>query len=528
MLQALSEPVPGATSAASGPPASAPPQDYVLQALSEPVPQQPRAGAGLPAWEQTPVGRAVALGGRALIQGVAGLPMMAMDAGVAARNVIGDWANRELGRPATPDYTLPSQMWDKALDAYLPRPQSDMEKATSVADSLLAGGAIAPSDPTEAFQTDAERAATAQRSQFLRPIQNGMRALADNGIEGDRPGYVIPPSTASPTAFNQSVESVAGKLAMQQHASLANQSVTNALAKAALGVDQRVPLTAELPGQIRAAASEGYKAIGALPKIALGDAFKGRIGSILDEFNATASELPTLAPKDLQPIAEDLTSKDGISGKAALGAMRALRDRASAAFRAGDAGTGTAYRQMSGALEDAIDDDLSTRGPEYSDTLKNFRTARQKIAIAHTVEDAMNPATGNVVAPKLAAALRRGEPLSGPLRTAAEFANAAPRAVQEPTSSLGVSHLNAVWPALMGTAGAAAHGLEGGIGGVAAGVGVPLVRMAAQKALLSGMRQGALASLAPDAPGIFARLAPRLPGMVAGARAGWSDAVGRQ
>src|ERR1700677_467301 len=42
---------------------------------------------------------------------VAALPLAAMDAGVGARNMIGDAYNRAVGNPATPDYELPSTTW---------------------------------------------------------------------------------------------------------------------------------------------------------------------------------------------------------------------------------------------------------------------------------------------------------------------------------------------------------------------------------------------------------------------------------
>src|ERR1700677_3710456 len=42
---------------------------------------------------------------------VAAIPLAAMDAGVGARNVLGDAYNRVVGNPATPDYELPSTTW---------------------------------------------------------------------------------------------------------------------------------------------------------------------------------------------------------------------------------------------------------------------------------------------------------------------------------------------------------------------------------------------------------------------------------
>lgn len=497
-----------------------PTPDPVSAALDTAGTSQPSQDSMLPAWEQSGYGRAIALAGRAIAQGVAALPMMAMDAGVASRNILGDVAHKALGRPATPDYELPSQMWDRALNAFLPQPKTGSEKGASLAESTMVGGAFSPSGLEGAFQTETERAAATAKEQAMRPIRNGITALQDEGLPGR--GYVVPPATAAPTEANRAVESIAGKIATQQRASLMNQPVTNALAKKALGVDQGVPLTAELPAQIRAEAAQGYEAVRSAGQIKLGDDFKEAVSKIMGKFNSTASEFPSLAPKDLQPIADELSSKDSASADAIMGAIRGLRDKASTAFRQGEGGLGSAYKQLSGALEGAIDKDLSGRGEEFSDVLQNFRDARQKMAIAHTVEDAMNPATGNVNAGKLAAALRRGEPLSGPLKTIAEFANAAPRAVQEPTSSMGVSHLNATWPAIGALGGELMHGFEGGVGGAMLGVGIPIARTATQKAILSGARQGALLNQGPT---LAELLGSRVPGAVAGARQDWNDVI---
>src|ERR1700691_261339 len=60
-------------------------------------------------WSLDNLARQTTLAGRAAVKGVAALPMMAMDAGVGTRN----WLTGS-------DYELPSQMFEKALNAYLP------------------------------------------------------------------------------------------------------------------------------------------------------------------------------------------------------------------------------------------------------------------------------------------------------------------------------------------------------------------------------------------------------------------------
>lgn len=349
----------------------------------------------------------------------------------------------------------------------------------------------------EGFQTAAQRA-TAERMQAVR-----------NGMER---GYRIPPATTNPTLLNKGIETLGGKLATQQAASWANQQVTNSLAAEALGLDPNVPLTPAATQAARSDAAQAYQAIDKIPKISLDPKFKAAIGAISGKFNKLAEEVPTLASKDLQPVAEDLAKKDSISGSAALGAIRSLRDKADAAFRAGNGTEGTAYKQMARELENAVDRGLSDLDSSNKDLVQGFRTARQRIAVAHEIEDAMNPGTGNVIAQKLGRSLSKGSPLTGPLRTIAEFANAAPKAVGEPLTSP-VHHLNLAGEMLGGGLGALAHGPIGAAIGTAA---YPAARAAAKWAALNPGQALAI----PTETNIGANLLRGVPGLYEGAQEG--------
>lgn len=442
-------------------------------------------------WSLSNLGRQTALAGRAAISGVTGLPAMVADTGTALAN-LGTNLSKGIaptladfnpfaktgGTPQT--YALPSQSFNQALtQAGLPEPQGAAEKIAGVVEGGLAGSRM-PQIPTGNevpgnFQTP-EQMASDQR---LQAVKNGMDE-----------GYKVPPSTTNPTVTNKTLETVSGKLATQNAASEANQSITNRLAARALGLNEDLPITEGSLNAVRKEAAQDYQAIGKAGPIALDGAFKTRIQGIVSQFNKTAEEVPSLANKDLEPVATDLLAKDQLSGSAMLGSIKGLRDKADMAFRQGDGSTGTAYKAMANELEGAVDRDLSSRGPEYADLVNSFRGARQQIAIAHTVEDAMNPGTGNIQAPKLAAALRRGEPLSGPLRTIAEFANSVPKAVQEPTTS-GVSHLQAAIPTLSAITEAAVHGGVGP-GTAAAAVAYPAARAASKWWLLGPGQSAAL------------------------------------
>jgi hypothetical protein len=187
----------------------------------------------------------------------------------------------------------------------------------------------------------------------------------------------------------------------------------------------------------------------------------------------------------------------------AIDLTKILRDKASTAFRAGDTGTGQGLREINSAVEDALEKGLQNKGPEYAGAVSAFRDARQTMAKTFTVENALNPGSGNVVAAKLAAALKKGEPLSGPLKDAAKFAAAFPKAVQEPTTSMGINHLDMYAPMSTMLFG---HGLAE----KAAGLAVPAGRWAARSYLLGPGQAGALPQVAAPATG-------RLPMALAGA-----------
>jgi hypothetical protein len=89
--------------------------------------------------------------------------------------------------------------------------------------------------------------------------------------------------------------------------------------------------------------------------------------------------------------------------------------------------------------------------------LEQFRLSRQRMAISHTIEDAIREGGGSVEAKKLARDLQSGKYLSGDLRTAAEFANVFPR-VSTPPAAIGT-------PGAGTMMGSPMSGLGGAIGG---------------------------------------------------------------
>jgi hypothetical protein len=84
------------------------------------------------------------------------------------------------------------------------------------------------------------------------------------------------------------------------------------------------------------------------------------------------------------------------------------------------------------SLANSIEAQLETYAKSLgrNDLVEEMAKARQLIAKTHSVEKAMNPASGNIDARQLAKQLAKGKPLSAELKQAAEFAARFPKAAQ--------------------------------------------------------------------------------------------------
>lgn len=307
-----------------------------------------------------------------------------------------------------------------------------------------------------------------------------------------REGYVVPPSSAKPSAAADVLEGAGGKIKTQQLASQRNQAVTNNLAARELGLQEGAQITPEILSAVRNEAGQAYEAIRGVDVPVIADAqYFSDLSGITQKYKGAAKDFPEIAKTDVDNIVA-AARKPHFETGSAVDAIRILRDKADTAFRQGDKALGRTYREISQALEGTIERHLGRLGPEAADLLAQYRQARETIAKSYAVENALNPATGNVSATKLAAQLSRGKPLQGNLRIAAEFAQAFPKAARELTES---------FPALspldfgMGLSSAGAASLNPAF---LAGVAYPLARPVIRNAILS--RTGQRALTGPDRP----------------------------
>lgn len=330
---------------------------------------------------------------------------------------------------------------------------------------------------------------------------NSTNVLRDAAAKQARDaGYVIPPSQTNPTLTNRLLEGTAGKISTAQRASRANEQVTNDLVARALGTtpDQ---LTPQGLASIRAQAGQAYDALGRIGNITPDAQFLSDVSSLGANSRSVNQAFPGLGGNQVDDLIAQLTANQGpLPASAAVDALKKLRFDASANLRnaidPSKMEIGKAQKGAAKALESLFERELGASG--QTDLLDAFRNARQQIARSHTVEKALG-ADGTVSAPALAAALKKGAPLTGELRTVAETGRAFPKAVQSlgNQSVLPISPLD--WIAGAGLSGA------GVLSGNPALAGLAAVRPAVRAGILSKPYQQMMGAPNYD-PAILARL----------------------
>jgi len=408
---------------------------------------------------------------RPVAKAVAGLPLMAMDAGVATRNLVGDAYNKATGKPATPDYELPSSMFNRALDSYTRAPSGAVGKGAEFVNTLLAGGLTAPYLPQASGQVSAS--SPMAPAGFTTPDAAGKaQALA----VAQKRGYVVPPSQSNPTFTNRLLEGIGGKLKLQQEAMQANQPVTTSLAASELGQNPDAPLSQGALASIRQeAVQNGYAPLRNIGRIVPTADYTQALDNIEKTTAGAAKSFPGIKAPDVAGIVAPLRQPSFDSADA-IDAISVLRGQADEAFRSGSSVAGRAYKSAAKALEDAIEKHLEDQGSDGRDMLSAFRDARIQIAKSIDVGKSLNDATGQVSATKIGqiAAKAPGR-LTGGLKDIATFARAYPKAAREVTETYpSISPLDAYGSAMASAS-----------SGSAAPLLLPLTRVGIRNYLLS-------------------------------------------
>jgi hypothetical protein len=323
-------------------------------------------------------------------------------------------------------------------------------------------------------------------------------------------GYVVTPGSISPTGKNILAERIAGKTHLEQLASVQNQTVTDKLARRAVGVPENTPLTSEGMQQIRKVEfDKGYAPLNKVGAVATDAAFLDDLVNIESKYVGAAGSFPGAVPETVEKLVKNFTV-DKFDSADALKATRSLREQAKGNFKSGDTPLAQAQIAVANALENQIERALTAaNNPKAAEMLEQFRLSRQRMAISHTIEDAIKEGSGSVTAAKLARDIQSGKYVSGDLKTIAEFANIFPRVAQTPSQIGTPAAGTLLGRGLGGGVGAGLGYLAGG--GAGAGAGAAIGGLAPEL-VSAGMRNYLLSQTAqrrmmPQYQNVFDRLA---------------------
>ena len=293
-------------------------------------------------------------------------------------------------------------------------------------------------------------------------------------------GYVIPPTQANPSLLNRVMEGIAGKASTAQNASARNQQITNELAAKSLGLPKDTPITPEVITKLRSDAGKAYTNLGLSGQVIADKSYIQALDDIAKPYVTAMQGFPDAPPSPVINLVQSLKSPSFDAGSA-VEKIKQLRTSADDAFRTGNTDIGRASKKAADAIENALEVHLRKTG--QTDLLDKFKDARQLIAKTYTIEKAANTTTGTIDAKKLAAQLQKGKPLSGELKSIAQFSQAFPKASQ---ATEGMGSLPQFSP-LDYFAGVIGGASTGGLGATAA-----LARPALRSAALSSPVQNRL------------------------------------
>lgn len=312
--------------------------------------------------------------------------------------------------------------------------------------------------------------------------QQQLNAVRDQTLAaGQQAGYVVTPGSVSPTGANIMTERLAGKTHLEQLASVKNQAITDKLARQAAGIPETAPLTSDTMKQIRMEEfKKGYEPIEQLGQIKTDPQYLTDLNGVEAKFKGPSASFPGAVPDSVTKLVDAFKQGDFAAGDA-VAATRMLREQAKGNFAKGENGLGKAQLAISDALENQIE-----RSIPNPDMLDQFKASRRRMAISHTIEDAIRQGTGTIDAKKLARDIQKNKYFAGELKTAAEFANTFPR-VSQSTATVGAPGAGSI----LGRSGAGLIGggagyLLGGAPGAAAGL--TLGTQLAPEVVSSGLR----------------------------------------
>ena len=325
-------------------------------------------------------------------------------------------------------------------------------------------------------------------------------------------GFKVPPAqtSESPSLLSRATETVGGREATRQQASVANEKVAAQKIRQDFGIADNAPITRDELSRARSQEGPIYETAKQLPANDLFKSIQGfsqKISDIIKPYAEAKKESPGFVSQNddldklvqqAQDIATKVSSGGRYSSRAAVESSQTLRADANKNMLSEDPRTvrlGQAQRKVAMALEELV----ANRSPDVLFKQK-WNDARIKIAKSYAVEDALIGDTGQIDAAVLGRSHSKGNVFTGGVGDVAATASAFPDAMrarpyQPPMARLSPSDALYVLPEV-GEQAAAHMGVDTGTSygatalalGAAAKAAPPLARALA----LSGLYQRGL------------------------------------
>lgn len=227
-------------------------------------------------------------------------------------------------------------------------------------------------------------------------------------------GYRLSPSQVGNKA-GATVEGLSGQAALERELSKKNVTITDNLAKKAIGLGDK-PLTPATIGIERAKANKAYESIAKTGPRKTSDAYRAEINAIDDRTGA--GSFAEDVPASVTNLKKYYANRPGFDAKDAVAKVRQLRADGRANIKTRDpekAALGNAQLKVADALDNELERHVTDLG--MKDLAANYKAARVQLAKLNTVEEALSGT--NVSAKKIWQQWKRGAPLQGELLTVA-------------------------------------------------------------------------------------------------------------
>ena len=309
--------------------------------------------------------------------------------------------------------------------------------------------------------TDAE-AASSVKNFTPKQIADAKANPALEGIVAARnAGLAVPPTSGGGGLLTRTLEGLGDAPKAEKLLSQQNAPVLAGIAKKDIGMSADTPLTRDTVRNVRETAGAAYEPIKAAGELPVTPKFFEDVKKATAGYDTAATSFEDVSANPFAKVRDGLIGTKDAQGNliprksfdaaSAIERVKLLRSEADQAYRKGDTGLGKVYKQFAGALDDAINAGLDTKtSPELKGAVDRYRQARTTIAKTYLLDDALNATTGNIDPKVYAAALKNGDPLSGPGLQIAKFATQFEKAAQRPEKigNAGSPTLFDAWTAL--------------------------------------------------------------------------------